>query len=209
MKILLINPPTRHASGTAKPSISIPLGLLYIAAVLEQKAYNVEIYDSRIETKIGESEECDSGYIHVGDSWETIEKEIDKRNPDIIGITNLFTAQLPNAIRIAEIAKKVKRNSVVVVGGNHATVQPADFFTKTDAVDIVCKGEGEFTMLEIVEAYGSQRSLKNINGTVVKNNGRIIINQNRAYIDDLDMSYDEFVRLYEELDMLHSNYHNK
>lgn len=118
MKILLINPPTKHTSGAARPSVSLPLGLLYIAAVLEQRAYNVDIYDSRMGAKIEENNESESSYIHVDDSWETIEKEIDKRNPDIVGIPNLFTAQLPYAIRVAEAAKKVKTNSVVVMGGN-------------------------------------------------------------------------------------------
>lgn len=186
MKILLIHSPATYIPGSAKPSISIPLGLLYVGAILDQAGYDVEIYDSRIGAKLEEHKDTKTGIIHIGDTWETIEKEIERRNPDLIGITNLFTAQLPNAIRVAEIAKKVKSNSIVIVGGNHATVQPEDFFYKTKAVDIVCIGEGEYTMLEIAEAYKDKRSLKNIPGTVVRENGQLKMNQKRKYIDDLD-----------------------
>lgn len=48
MKILLVNLPTEYIPGSAKPSINIPLGLLYVGAILNKAGYDVEIYDSRI-----------------------------------------------------------------------------------------------------------------------------------------------------------------
>lgn len=186
MKILLVQPPSTHIQGSAKPSISIPLGLLYIGAILEQAGYDVEIYDSRVGAKMQENKETNAEVKNIGDNWETIEKEIERRAPDIIGISNMYTTQLYNAIRVAEIVKKVSIESIVIVGGNHPTVRPEDFFRLTDAVNIVCRGEGEHTMLEIVKAYDNKKQLNNIPGTVVKQTGKIKINQERPFINELD-----------------------
>ena len=186
MKILLIRPPAKYRRGASKPAASLPVGLLYIAAVLENNNYAVDIYDAQINADVPISRNSD-GSIHMGDSWEAVAKQIRRHNPDLVGITNSFTAQLDNAIKVAEITKKINKNILVVMGGNHPTAQPHDFFYKTEAVDIVCRGEGEYTMLEIAGAHREQRDLKNILGTAVKENNQVKINPDREYIADLDI----------------------
>jgi len=185
MKILLIRPPSRHVEGSAKPSASLPLGLLYIASVLEKNGFSVEIYDAQINVHTPFSRDS-SGSMHMGDTWELVEEEIKRRNADLVGITNPFTTQLENTVKVADIAKKVKKDSLIIVGGNHPTVQPDIFFSKTEAVDIVCMGEGEYTMLDIAEACRDNRSVRNIPGTAVKEDSQVRINQSRPYIQDLD-----------------------
>jgi radical SAM superfamily enzyme YgiQ (UPF0313 family) len=186
MKILLVRPPAKYVKGSARPSASPPLGLLYLAAILEKNNYAVEIYDAQINADIPIF--CDvDGNIHMGDKWEVVEEEISARRPDLVGITNPFSAQLDNAIRVAQIAKKINKNTVVIVGGNCPTVQPQDFFSRTEAVDMVCMGEGECTMLEIAGAFKEQRDRKNILGTAVRQDNRVKINPPRPYIPDLDI----------------------
>lgn len=186
MKILLIRPPARCVKGGASPSAGLPLGLLYIAAVLEKSEFTVEIYDAQINVHKPISHDLD-GNMHMGDSWEVVEEEIRKRNPGLIGITNPFTTQFDNAVRVAEIVKRVNKEIPVVVGGNHPTVNPEDFFRRTGAVDIVCMGEGEYTMLEIADAWREQRELKDIPGTAVREGNQVKINQHRGYIQNLDI----------------------
>jgi anaerobic magnesium-protoporphyrin IX monomethyl ester cyclase len=186
MRILLIRPPAKYIKGSAKPSAILPLGLLYIAAVLENNNYTVEIYDAQINIDVPVSYDSDDN-IHMGDSWEAVEEQIRKIDPDIVGITNPFSAQLDNTLKVAQITKKINKNILVVVGGNHPTVQPNDFFDKTEAVDIVCLGEGEYTMLEIAGACKEQRDWRNILGTAVKKNNQIKTNPARDYIMDLDI----------------------
>lgn len=185
MRILLVRPPARYIKGSAKPSASLPLGLLYIAAVLENNNYSVDIYDAQVNTDIPFSYAAD-GSMHMGDSWAVVEEQIKNSAADLVGITNLFTAQLDNAIKVAEIVKKINKDTLVVVGGNHSTVQPEDFFCKTEAVDIACLGEGEYTMLEIAAARKEQRDWRNILSTAVKRDNRVKINQQRPYIQNLD-----------------------
>jgi len=46
MKILLINPPQTFYAGSEPPAGSLPLGLMYLAAVLDKAGYQVEILDA-------------------------------------------------------------------------------------------------------------------------------------------------------------------
>lgn len=185
MKILLIRPSARHVKGSSKPAVSLPVGLLYIAAVLEKNGYQVQIYDAQLNVDTPFYYDSD-GIMYVGDRWGAIEEEIRRQGPDLIGISNLFTTQLDSALKVAEIAKRVNKNIITVTGGSHPSVKPEDFFLKTDAVDIVGIGEGEFTMLEIAERYRNREDLKSIAGTAVKENGQVKINSPRPYISNLD-----------------------
>ena len=46
MKVLLINPPQVFYPGSEQPAGNLPLGLMYIAAVLEKAGYKTEILDA-------------------------------------------------------------------------------------------------------------------------------------------------------------------
>jgi radical SAM superfamily enzyme YgiQ (UPF0313 family) len=185
MKILLIQPPLRVFDGAARPSASIPLGLLYIAAVLEKNRHEVEIYDARINTS---DPICNypNGEIFVGDDWAKIEKEIAAKACDIVGISNMFTAQRDSAIAVAEIVKKINKRILTVIGGSHPTIRPHDFFLKTDSIDIACMGEGEDTMLEIVNSFREKKDMMDIAGTAVRERGQVKLNHRRPFIKDLD-----------------------
>ncbi len=185
MKILLVRPPARYTKGSTKPSTSLPLGLLYIASVLEKNAYSIEIYDAQIKIDLPISYEQD-GDMHLGDCWESVKGEIAKRKPDLVGITCPFTTQIESAIKTAEITKKINKTIITVVGGSHASARPADFFLKTDAVDLVCVGEGEYVFLDIAKALANKKSLEDIPGTVERYNDGVKINRARPYIQDLD-----------------------
>ena len=84
MKILLMRPPAGHYLGAAKPSVSLPLGLLYIAAVLKQQGIDVEVYDAAAADKASGKEGSD--IIWVGDDWQTVKARIVAAKADVIGI---------------------------------------------------------------------------------------------------------------------------
>jgi len=60
-------------------------------------------------------------------------------NPNIIGITNQYSAQLDNALSLARLAKQVNNDIVVVAGGPHASIMPQGFFTPESGVDKLSK----------------------------------------------------------------------
>jgi hypothetical protein len=83
MKILLINPPQTFYPGSDQPAGNLPIGLMYIAAVLQKSGYPVEILDAFMGD--GSVFQEDNETINVGLPDELIRKEIEKCRPDIVG----------------------------------------------------------------------------------------------------------------------------
>jgi radical SAM superfamily enzyme YgiQ (UPF0313 family) len=179
MKITLIQPRVGH-----DPSyIHEPLNLGYIAAYLKKHGY------------------ADVN-IHIG-AFEADDKIIsDAANSDIVG----FTATSPMIKHAKDLASKIKRanlESLIVLGGAHASVLPDNTLQDMN-IDAVVRGEGELTMHELVQAIERKASFENICGLSYKKDGQIIHNPNRELIKDLDslpfparelMSLDKFLEI--------------
>jgi anaerobic magnesium-protoporphyrin IX monomethyl ester cyclase len=184
MKLLLINPPWTYPKKYFKRSdlsVSIPLGLLYLASMIEKhmkKSVQIKILDSfTLEKNI--VHETDSMF-HLGARFNKLSKEIEKFKPDVIGITSPFTSQVNNAIKIVKIAKNLFPNIPVIMGGPHSTIQPIELLK--EKVDICVIGEAEDTFLEIIERLKSKKPLLAIPGTAYKNK----ITPKKEFIDNLD-----------------------
>lgn len=183
MKILLINPPQTFFPGSDIPTANLPLGILYIAAVLDQEGYKPEILDAFMANfpfrKIGNTTE-------VGMPYEKIKEEIQRRQPEIVGITNPFTSQVDHAIKVADIVKEVDSSIITIVGGPHVTVVPKQFLEVAKNVDIVVMGEGEYTMLDILRSLERNNGLNNVEGIAYRSEKKIMINSPRQFNNDLD-----------------------
>jgi anaerobic magnesium-protoporphyrin IX monomethyl ester cyclase len=183
MKALLINPPQIFYPGSEPPAGNLPLGLLYIAAVLDKAGYKAEILDAFITDfsfrKIGD-------IIVVGMPYGRIMEEIRRRKPDIVGVTNPFTCQVENAIRVADIVKEIDPNILTVVGGPHVTAVPVEFVDEAKNVDIAVIGEGEHTMLDIARFFEGYKKISDVQGIAYRKDGTVVMNSPRPFIKDLD-----------------------
>ncbi len=183
MKILLINPPQTFYPGSDQPAGNLPLGLMYIAAVLEKSGYQTEILDAFMT----DDEFQKNGEItNVGMSFERIKQEINRHKPDIIGIAGPFTCQIDKSIKISSLAKEVDTNILTVVGGPHVTTVPKEFLEEAKKVDIAVTGEGEYAMLDIAQYFEDKKQLSEIMGIAYRKNGQIIVNLPRPFIKNLD-----------------------
>ncbi len=183
MKILLINPPQTFYPGSDQPAGNLPLGLMYIAAVLEKSGYQTEILDAFMT----DDEFQKKGEItNVGMSFERIKQEINRHKPDIIGIAGPFTCQIDKSIKISSLAKEVDANILTVVGGPHVTTVPKEFLEEAKKVDIAVTGEGEYAMLDIAQYFEDKKQLSEILGIAYRKNGQIIVNLPRPFIKNLD-----------------------
>ena len=167
MKTLLINPPTSEIRVAFKRLPTLPLGLVYIAAVLEQ-SHSVKILDNYLENL----------------NKEQLKKRISLVKPEIVGITS-DSFSFSSAVEVANIVKEIDKNIITVIGGPHANVFP-DAPLKHDSVDISVYGEGELTAIELWDKIENGGSLKEVKGIGYKNNGKIIINPPRELIKNLD-----------------------
>ena len=126
MKILLVNPPYFDVWRTFD-FVLPPLGLAYMAAVLNENSYEVSILD----LNAGQDQR-----LMIDNHW------------DLVGIT-LDTSRYYKGIDYAQMLKA--RGAKVVVGGPHASFMAEELLGKGFA-DFVVRGEGERTMLELVRA---------------------------------------------------------
>ncbi|MDR2202864.1 MAG: B12-binding domain-containing radical SAM protein [Nitrososphaerota archaeon] len=183
MKILLINPPQTFYPNSEPPAGSLPLGLMYLAAVLDNADYHVELLDAFMT----DSEPQNIGNtITAGLSFNQIETEIRNRKPDVIGVSGPFTSQIENTIKVSEIAKKINPNVITIVGGPHASTVSKEFLEEAKTVDIAVIGEGEYSILEIVQHIQNQKSLHDILGIAYRQDGIIKINEPRPFLENLD-----------------------
>ena len=163
----------------------MPLGLLYLAAILEKNNYRPKIFDCLISPQ---------SKVIVGDDKIThglpddiILETIKKENPRVVGITNPFTAQIENAIHIADLVKQVDKRIITVMGGPHVSVQSQELLRENKSIDIGVWGEGEYTFLELIKKIDKELPINDIANITYRDETRgVIKNESRGFIKNLD-----------------------
>lgn len=116
--------------------------------------------------------------------WKEIKRTVSKINPDIVGLT-FTTFDYDSALNVAKIVKQINDEIITVVGGHHVNALPVETM-KERFFDIGIVGEGEFTMLELVEALSKGKKVNKIRGIVWRKNKRIFKTKPRPLIKNLD-----------------------
>ena len=129
-----------------------PLGLAWIASVLEENGHEVKILDS---PTLGLSL---SDFMRVVRSW----------SPDVVGLTAL-TPTIKLAYKAASAAKVANENVKVVIGGVHATFMWREVLDSCRDIDYVILGEGEYSMSKLVEAIERGVKPRHISGVALRN----------------------------------------
>lgn len=155
MKVCLIYPQTLNHPDH-------PLGLMYIAAMLEKHGDEVLMLDPRKDY-----------------NKEDFIKKIKEFNPTFIGFT-CTTIQTNLAYELAELIKKEMPLVRVVFGGVHPTAMPDEVISKP-FVDYVIIGEGEQTFFELCH-----KDSTDIDGLVWKDEGKVCYNKPRQLTENLD-----------------------
>ncbi|HID92618.1 MAG TPA: B12-binding domain-containing radical SAM protein [bacterium (Candidatus Stahlbacteria)] len=134
------------------------LGLPILGTILKQRGYDVKIYYQE---------------IYPIDFAEVFKS-------DIVGISTI-TSTAPEAYRIAKL---VKKNGIpVIIGGVHPTFLPDEALAYAD---YVIRGEGEETIVELIDAIENGEALENILGLSYKRDGEYHHNPDRPPMCDLD-----------------------
>lgn len=183
-KILLIQPPlaTRTDLSSEPKGIHPPIGLAYIGAVLE-KDYEIEIVDSIVEGYHTEVE-IDRNLIRYGLTFDEIEKRIQSFEPDVVGVSNLFSSGFRETLQICELVKRVSPTTITVVGGPHPSAVP-EAVLQHEEIDFAVLGEGEHSFRELLRGL-EKKDFSTLNGVAFKDNGQVRIIPKTMFIDDLD-----------------------
>ncbi|CCK81700.1 B12-binding domain-containing radical SAM protein [Desulfobacula toluolica] len=170
-----------------------PQGLAYIAAVLKQEGYEVEIYNQDVH--------------HYPN--EHLTSYLDRNKFDIIGVS--IIAGYYQYKKLLEISRAIEKSNQrpehFILGGHGPSPEPEYFLGKTNA-DIVVMGEGENTVLELFDTLANHGSLKDVKGIAYRNGTQVVVNPRRDLIKDIDAipwpAYDLFpIEYYRLLRMPH------
>jgi len=176
--ILLVNPPLTKEEFFKRGAKFVgavlpPLGIAYIAAMLEKNGHKVKIYDG----------------MAVGGTVNDFVREIN--DVDIVGLT----INSHFAYRAKETAKAIKEKDediLVVGGGAHANTVPLDIL-KDEYFDISVIGEAENTFCEIAENFDDSKKIEDLkNGKSIKglaylnNESQVVYTDKRPLIQNLD-----------------------
>jgi anaerobic magnesium-protoporphyrin IX monomethyl ester cyclase len=166
--VVLANPPYPD---DVPQAVFIPLGISYLAAVLEEHGYKVDVVDCQINRP----------------SQAELEEKFRALKPDIVGVTAATVTYYP-ALKILSAAKAADPKCVTMIGGPHVSVLDERTFTDSQDVDIVIRGEGEQTMLELVALVSEDKldGLKDVLGVTYKQTGKITATADRPFIEDID-----------------------
>ena len=171
-KVLLLSPPYIDIYGSLKNAAGryFPLGIGYIASYLiKYGGHEVRLYESEAQ----------------GLDVSSIERIIREFKPDVVGLT-CSTANFTRAIELAKLCRKIC-TAKIVLGGVHVSAIPDFVMSENcDCLDCLVVGEGEKTMLELVEAYQRDSGLESIKGIMYKKEDKIIRNEIRPFMEDLD-----------------------
>jgi len=171
LKAVLVNPPTTvdFETQTTLGLKAPPLGLAYIAAVLEKAGITVTIIDG--------------GVSNI--SHRTLGKKLNSLSPDVIGITSM-TPTIHDAIKAVIIAKENCPDAVTIMGGCHITALPIETMAECPQIDIGVIGEGEETILDIFRKIIAGGSLAEVDGIAFREGSKVRLNRRRKLIENLD-----------------------
>jgi len=165
MKIVLADPPDVN---TPWLIVNHPnLGILYLAAYLREKIKGLEVY-----------------YLDALLSLKDHLKQLERIHPDIYGLS-FSSMREQDAFTTLKAVKGRFENLPILCGGPYPTVR-AEKIVNEYPVDVCVKGEGEITLVELVDFFQGKRRLDDVAGIVFKRDGQVVTTAGRALIPDLD-----------------------
>ncbi len=210
MRIVLIQPPVEDFYTT---SIRLqPIGLAYLKSAIQAHFPEVDVIIRDYHTGHGK---CSIAwpkelnylkpfypfadrspfstfyhYYHFGASYQNIVRDVAQLNPDLVGISALFSAYAPQALHVAQILK-AKLGVPVLIGGSHVSAVPQDVLN-LPFVDFVIFGEGERPMVAFVDALLGNRRWHSVPNLGFKENGSLKFNRAQDNFPLNDLPFPDF-----------------
>ncbi|MFQ5957212.1 MAG: B12-binding domain-containing radical SAM protein, partial [Candidatus Brocadiales bacterium] len=115
---------------------------------------------------------------------QNITQLINDYKPDVVG-TSAMSFQFATAKRIATLVKSIRKETVTVLGGYHATLLYDELCVSDDCkpFDYILRGEGESSFAELLDALQGKRGLDTVMGLSYRNGNGFIHNPHRPAED--------------------------
>ena len=173
LRILFSTPPLslerRYGSLAGGGSSSPSLGILMLAAVARRKGFDCHVIDASA----------------LNLTEQELLRRITDITPDVLCIS-ATTLAIGNANSVAAEVKQHFPTITIIAGGPHVTAAPVETMTRFPAIDIAVVGEGEITIVELLEALQDANSPANVQGIIYRNGNNLCDTGRRPLITELD-----------------------
>jgi len=165
-KILLVNPPALTASEfdvaaarKRRYSAFMPYGPLVLATELRNADFEVSVLD--LNFKVLNEIQCDE-HLDIAAAWQyDLYQAITSFNPDVIGVTCMFT--MTHGV-FAEVVRKAKEFAKVpiIIGGVHVTNDTERILRGLDSADVAVTHEGDVSLRELLAFLNNPEDTQNL-----------------------------------------------
>lgn len=175
---------------------SFPIGLLNLSGYLEMLGHEVKIFDTTFYKEfVSERRECKKQnygfYKPIKNPIPIVYKDmtlfddldnlVRQYSPDIIGFSILSCHFYP-AVEMADKLKEKHAHIPIIFGGLHPSIAPEDTIA-VPSIDMVCIGEGEYAMAELLEKMSNKKDITSVKNIWVKQDRKIFKNEIRKLIE--------------------------
>ena len=174
MRVLLINPPYQTLTSNLGVGHQVPLGLLMIGGALLDHGHEVRLLDAEAER------------LSID---EILERTLAFKPTVIMTGHAGSTPAHPVCVRMLQALKQSIPSSVTVYGGVYPTYHAREILMKEQAIDVIVRGEGEATVLELLaqlEHHSVVDSAHATAGLCFRSTNEIISTVDRPAIRNLD-----------------------
>ena len=202
MNILLIACPKLEWMQDSKGTLPVPL--LYLAAVLREAGFSAHILDLSIIEPTPEVDQFSNEILKII-------KAVSEINPAIIGFNCFVSQHLPLIIQASQQLRKNLSDVHITIGGAHPSLFFEDILSNCPEIDSVIIGEGEEQIVALAKGIDTNTdNFDSIHSFAYRVNGKVVNNHRRDYISDLDILPDaawdtiNFADYYSD----HTSWHN-
>ena len=164
MRVAIIAPPY-----PLEEAPSPPLGISYVASAFEQSGAEVRVID----------------YIISRYTPEKLKRELAEFQPQVLGSTSV-TMNFTAAADIVRTAKQIDPSLITLMGGPHVSFDVINTLKTYPEIDLLVIGEGEKTIVELMDHFQGQGNRGDIQGIAFRENGHIVQTGKRELIHDLN-----------------------
>lgn len=149
-------------------NVGLPLAVLYLGTVLNRDGYRVRIVDQRLTRNFSDD----------------LRRAVDN-DTLMVGISSMTGTQIRGGLQAARLVRESNPRIPIVWGGVHPTLCPESTLRDPNC-DVVVKGEGEATIVELARCLEAGGSLDTVAGIGFKDGDKLRFTEPRAMIKPLD-----------------------
>jgi len=172
-KVFFATPPIsmeeRYGSLAGAGSCLPSLGILFLAAITRKEGFPTALADASALSLTGKE----------------LLQRVESEQPDVLGLS-ATTFSIFHAAKFAALVKERFPAMTIIIGGPHVSAAPHETMERFPVFEVAVLGEGEETIIDLLETMDTHAPLANIPGTILRSDGKLVTTQRREFLKNLD-----------------------